>query len=47
MMCVQGNRRGRPLRYSRSLSNHVQDEEKPRFPWHKVRQLMATSSLWE
>ncbi|GAB1867418.1 hypothetical protein CAJAP_08497 [Camponotus japonicus] len=47
MMCVQGNRRGRPLRYSRSLSNHVQDEEKPRFPWHKVRQLMATPSLWE
>ncbi|EZA54211.1 hypothetical protein DMN91_000316 [Ooceraea biroi] len=47
MMCVQGNRRGRPLRYARSISGHLENEEKPRFPWHKVRQLMATSSFWE
>ncbi|XP_070155531.1 uncharacterized protein Dsx-c73a [Polyergus mexicanus] len=47
MMCVQGNRRGRPLRYSRSISSHIENEEKPRFPWHKVRQLMTTPSLWE
>ncbi|XP_011647500.1 mucin-5AC [Pogonomyrmex barbatus] len=47
MMCVQGNRRGRPLRYSRSVSGYAEDEEKPRFPWHKVRQLMTTPSLWE
>ncbi|CAK9809438.1 hypothetical protein ANTQUA_LOCUS6021 [Anthophora quadrimaculata] len=26
MMCVQGNRRGRPLRYTRSLSDHSQRE---------------------
>ncbi|XP_011871393.1 PREDICTED: uncharacterized serine-rich protein C215.13 [Vollenhovia emeryi] len=47
MMCVQGNRRGRPLRYSRSVSEHAEDEKKPRFPWDKVRQLMATPSFWE
>ncbi|KYN19023.1 PREDICTED: mucin-5AC [Trachymyrmex cornetzi] len=47
MMCVQGNRRGRPLRYSRSVFEHAEDEEKPRFPWDKVRQLLATPSLWE
>ncbi|XP_072762120.1 uncharacterized protein Dsx-c73a [Anoplolepis gracilipes] len=47
MMCVQGNRRGRPLRHSRSISSFVEDKEKPRFPWHKVRQLMTTPSLWE
>ncbi|XP_025154196.1 uncharacterized protein LOC105185298 isoform X2 [Harpegnathos saltator] len=46
MMCVQGNRRGRPLRHSRSISEHTDGKEKPRFPWHKVRQLMVTS-LWE
>ncbi|KAL0123301.1 hypothetical protein PUN28_005679 [Cardiocondyla obscurior] len=43
MMCVQGNRRGRPLRYSRSVS----ENEEPRFPWDKVRHLMATPSVWE
>ncbi|XP_012216134.1 uncharacterized protein dsx-c73A [Linepithema humile] len=49
MMCVQGNRRGRPLRYARSIfDGHIRgEEEKPRFPWHKVRQLMTTPSLWE
>ncbi|KYN37336.1 hypothetical protein ALC56_08239 [Trachymyrmex septentrionalis] len=47
MMCVQGNRRGRPLRYSRSVFGHAEDEEKPRFPWDKVRQLLTTPSLWE
>ncbi|KAH0954582.1 hypothetical protein HN011_002437 [Eciton burchellii] len=47
MMCVQGNRRGRPLRYARSISGYYSEkEEKPRFPWHKVRQLIA-SSFWE
>ncbi|XP_012054200.1 PREDICTED: mucin-5AC [Atta cephalotes] len=45
MMCVQGNRRGRPLRYSRSVFGHAEDE--PRFPWDKVRQLLAMPSLWE
>ncbi|XP_012525617.1 mucin-5AC [Monomorium pharaonis] len=47
MMCVQGNRRGRPLRYSRSVSEQADNEEKPRFPWDKVRHLMATPSVWE
>ncbi|XP_071558709.1 uncharacterized protein Dsx-c73a [Temnothorax nylanderi] len=47
MMCVQGNRRGRPLRYSRSISERAENEEKPRFPWDKVRHLMATPSFWE
>ncbi|XP_014600272.1 PREDICTED: uncharacterized protein LOC106784841 [Polistes canadensis] len=58
MMCVQGNRRGRPLRHIRSLmgfNNNLEenteqflfgDDDKPEFPWDKVDQLMKTA-VWE
>ncbi|KAK2588808.1 hypothetical protein KPH14_001683 [Odynerus spinipes] len=57
MMCVQGNRRGRPLRHIRSLLGLPEMEEnteqlsfggdeKPEFPWDKVHQLMKTA-VWE
>ncbi|XP_015606648.1 uncharacterized protein LOC107273214 [Cephus cinctus] len=58
MMCVQGNRRGRPLRHVRSLLGlpggeiyddfeEFQDAElKNTFPWHKVPQLMKTA-IWD
>ncbi|XP_043498201.1 uncharacterized protein LOC122521481 [Polistes fuscatus] len=58
MMCVQGNRRGRPLRHIRSLmgfNNNLEenteqflfgDDDKPEFPWDKVDQLMKTA-IWE
>ncbi|XP_046744198.1 uncharacterized protein LOC124410095 [Diprion similis] len=47
MMCVQGNRRGRPLRYTRSLLDLTTMEDdtvsKPLFPWHKVSELMKAA----
>nr|XP_050868965.1 mucin-5AC [Vespula vulgaris] len=57
MMCVQGNRRGRPLRHIRSLMgfNDLEEnterflfagEDKPEFPWDKVHQLMKMA-VWE
>lgn len=58
MMCVQGNRKGRPLRYKRSVSDHFHREtdedndreetksERLKFPWYKVRQLMD-SVIWD
>ncbi|XP_026674715.1 flocculation protein FLO11 [Ceratina calcarata] len=56
MMCVQGNRRGRPLRYTRSLSDYaelgtgddskVTPNDRSRFPWYKVKQLMDTA-VWD
>lgn len=39
MMCVDGTRRGRPLRTSRSLVN-------PPFPWKKAKEL-AEAALWD
>ncbi|CAD1472583.1 unnamed protein product [Heterotrigona itama] len=58
MMCVQGNRRGRPLRYTRSLSEdrdfqrEIEHDDKGNandrlnFPWYKVQQLMD-AALWD
>ncbi|XP_006617261.2 uncharacterized serine-rich protein C215.13 [Apis dorsata] len=61
MMCVQGNRKGRPLRYKRSVADHFHREideesaaysdseetnERLKFPWYKVRQLMD-SIIWD
>ncbi|XP_046421821.1 uncharacterized protein LOC124180399 [Neodiprion fabricii] len=46
MMCVQGNRRGRPLRYTRSLLDLMTEDvtvSKPVFPWHKVSELMKAA----
>ncbi|XP_076179347.1 uncharacterized protein LOC143152756 isoform X3 [Ptiloglossa arizonensis] len=57
MMCVQGNRRGRPLRYTRSLfdspneetvqdSVYIEKEDRLTFPWYKVQQLM-NAAVWD
>ncbi|XP_033329112.2 doublesex cognate 73A isoform X2 [Megalopta genalis] len=53
MMCVQGNRKGRPLRYTRSISDRPnkyidaeQADQRPSFPWYKVQQLMDTA-VWD
>ncbi|XP_047344714.1 uncharacterized protein LOC124947093 [Vespa velutina] len=57
MMCVQGNRRGRPLRHIRSLMgfNDLEEnterflfgrDDKLEFPWDKVHQLMKMA-VWE
>ncbi|XP_043277304.1 uncharacterized protein F26C11.3 [Venturia canescens] len=51
MICVQGNRRGRPLRHARNLLGleaEVEDRENliATFPWHRVPQLMETAS-WD
>lgn len=40
MMCVNDNRRGRPLRIERSAS------AQPAFPWDKVTQLANTAD-WD
>ncbi|XP_076300586.1 doublesex cognate 73A [Lasioglossum baleicum] len=56
MMCVQGNRKGRPLRYTRSISDRPNEdtgenpgrdeaEERLSFPWYKVQQLMD-AAVW-
>lgn len=39
MMCVDGNRRGRPLRQQRAL-------EDPPFPWEKAQEL-AEAAIWD
>ncbi|XP_015125816.1 uncharacterized protein LOC107047551 [Diachasma alloeum] len=47
MMCVQGIRRGRPLRYGRNLLGfEVQEEFQPSFPWHRVPELLKTAT-WD
>ncbi|XP_033226661.1 uncharacterized protein LOC117179103 isoform X2 [Belonocnema kinseyi] len=53
MMCVQGNRRGRPLRHIRSLLGLLDEQElieeneaRAAFPWHMVPHLMKTAN-WD
>ncbi|XP_020708896.2 uncharacterized protein LOC105693432 isoform X1 [Athalia rosae] len=47
MMCVQGNRRGRPLRYPRNVGDELSGTEEadrePGFPWDKVPELLKTA----
>ncbi|KAK0086670.1 hypothetical protein PV325_002740 [Microctonus aethiopoides] len=51
MMCVQGIRRGRPLRQTRNLLGMETEEDifhdaRKTFPWHKVAKLME-SAKWD
>ncbi|XP_008204310.1 mucin-5AC [Nasonia vitripennis] len=49
MMCVQGSRRGRPLRNIRSilgLPSRVEETSNDAFPWHLVPELMRTAK-WD
>ncbi|XP_011296677.1 uncharacterized protein dsx-c73A isoform X2 [Fopius arisanus] len=47
MMCVQGNRKGRPLRHGRNLLGiEIREDSKPEFPWHSVPELMKTAT-WD
>jgi hypothetical protein len=47
MMCVQGNRRARPLRHARNLLEfNEENQDRPSFPWNRVPELMQ-SAYWD